>query len=267
MEMTPRTLVRRSLTTAFCMTTLAAAAGAQPAPGIARWVDSTRTLIDRAMLANRPDAFDGVVALLDRVLTVIPGDPILLHYKGFALYRKSNLMVGVGAKEPEIEAVLKEAEAALDESSKKLAWPETFALRSSVIGQQIGLDPNPINAMRLGPRADAALDRATELGPNNPRVWLLSGISLMFKPALFGGGLGKAERDLRKAIALFPTDQPGPMMPSWGHAEAFAWLGQVLARDNRDSDARAAYQKALEIEPNFAWVTNVLLPALDRKPR
>jgi tetratricopeptide (TPR) repeat protein len=265
--MTHRTILRRTLTAACCLTTLASAARAQPAAGIARWVDSARTLIDGAMAANRPDAFDGVVALLDRVLTVTPGDPILLHYKGFALYRKSNLMQGAGAKEPEIEAVLREADLALEESGKKLAWPETFALRSSVIGQQIALDPNPINAMRLGPRADDAIERARELGPGNPRVWLLSGVGLMFKPALFGGGLGKAERDLRKAIELFPADKPAPMAPSWGHAEVYAWLGQVLARDDRVSEARAAYQKALEIDPDYGWVRHVLLPALDRKTR
>jgi tetratricopeptide (TPR) repeat protein len=198
------------------------------------------------------------------VLTVTPGDPVLLHYKGYALYRQSNLMTG-RAKEDEVKLVLDEASKALEESAAKLAWPETYALQSSVLGQMIGLSPGPITAMRLGPKSDQAMDRAVALGPTNPRVWLLRGIGSMFKPGFFGGGLDKAEKDIKKAIALFPNDKPAPSAPGWGHAEAWAWLGQVYAKQDRVDDARAAYRKALEIEPGFGWVTNTLLPELDRR--
>jgi tetratricopeptide (TPR) repeat protein len=104
-----------------------------------------------------------------------------------------------------------------------------------------------------------------ELGPSNPRVWLLRGVGNIFKPRLFGGGTEKAEADIRKAIALFESDTPEPPRPSWGKAEAWAWLGQVLERQDRRADARAAYLSALDVDPEFGWVKYQLLPALDRK--
>lgn len=237
---------------------------AQPASGTRKWVDSALVLIDGGTAQGTAEALDPAIALIDRVLTIVPKDGMLLHYKGYALYRRSNLMQAK-AKPDEIKRVLEEAETALEESGKTLNWPETFALRASVLGQMIAVNPGPINAMRYGPRADAASDRAVELGPNNPRVFLLRGIGNIFKPALFGGGADKAERDIKKAIDLFATDKPQPPMPSWGHAEAYAWLGQVHVKQEKFDDARAAYMKALEIEPENAWVKHVLLPSLDRR--
>jgi len=93
-------------------------------------------------------------------------------------------------------------------------------------------------------------------------VWLISGISAMFTPKTFGGGAERAERDLRKAIALFETDRPVAPAPSWGRADAWIWLGQALQKEEKIDDARAAYQKALEIQPGNQWVQRVLLPSL-----
>jgi Flp pilus assembly protein TadD len=136
-----------------------------------------------------------------------------------------------------------------------------------VYGQLIALNPNPLNAMRLGPKADKEMERAAALGPSNPRVFLLRGVGAMFKPSMFGGGLDKAEKDLKKAIELFPADKPEAPAPAWGHSEAWAWLGQVYAKQDRAPDARAAYNKALELQPDYGWVRNVLLPDLDKKKR
>jgi Flp pilus assembly protein TadD len=256
-------IVNRRFLVAFIVT-VPAALSAQPAAGTRKWVDSALILIDGGTAQGTAEALDPAIALIDRVLTIVPKDGMLLHYKGYALYRRSNLMQA-NAKPDEIKRVLEEAETALEESGKTLNWPETFALRGSVLGQMIAVNPGPINAMRYGPRADAASDRAVELGPNNPRVFLLRGIGNIFKPALFGGGADNAERDIKKAIDLFATDKPQPPMPSWGHAEAYAWLGQVHVKQEKFDAARAAYVKALEIEPENAWVKHVLLPALDRR--
>ena len=245
---------------------ITSSAFAQQPPGSRKWVDSARVLIETGVAAGRPEGLDPAIALLDRVITIVPKDGMLLHYKGYALYRRANLM-SQSAKPDELKPFLEEADRALEESGKLLAWPETFALRASVLGQMISVNPGPISAMRFGPRADNAMERSLELGPNNPRVYLLRGVGSIFKPALFGGGLDKAERDLRKSIELFNADRPEPPAPSWGRAEAWAWLGQVHVKQERFEDARAAYMKALELEPGNGWVRYVLLPALDRRKR
>jgi tetratricopeptide (TPR) repeat protein len=239
--------------------------GAQ-APGTAKWADSAVKLIDQASTSGRPEGFDVAIALIDRVLTVTPKDGLMLHYKGYALYRRANLMLGTKAKEDDVKAVLQEADDVLEQSAAVLKWPETPALRASVLGQLIGVS-GMMSGMVLGPRADNLMDEAMTLGPKNPRVWMLRGVSSLYKPKMFGGGTDKAERDLKKALELYVVDRPVAPAPSWGHAEAYAWLGQVYAQDNKVEDARAAYRKALELQPGFGWVSNQLLPDLDRVKR
>lgn len=121
--------------------------------------------------------------------------------------------------------------------------------------------------MRLGPKADALMDEAVELGPSNPRVFMLRGVGSIYKPKMFGGGTDKAVADLLKAAALYPTETPASPAPRWGHAEVYAWLGQAYVADKKYTEARHAYQKALQIAPEFGWVKNVLLPELEKKAR
>jgi Flp pilus assembly protein TadD len=109
------------------------------------------------------------------------------------------------------------------------------------------------------------MDRAVSLGPNNPRVWLLKGISSFHAPRMFGGGTDKAGRELEKAIQLFATDKPAPPAPAWGLADAYIWLGQVLEKQEKPDSARALYQKALQVEPEYGWVKFVLLPRVAGK--
>jgi tetratricopeptide (TPR) repeat protein len=229
-----------------------------------RWADSARVTIEAASNRGDVEQLRGARALVERALTAFAGDPLLQHYYAYALYREATLLMGRRHDEKEYRPLLEQADSILEESASKLALPETYALRSSVLGQLIN---NPLRGMTLGPRSGSAMDRAIELGPRNPRVWMLRGVGAMFTPAMFGGGTDKAAEYLRKAIALFPDDRPAPPLPAWGHAEAYAWLGQVLHKQKRIDDARAAYAKSLELQPDNGWVKNVLLPALDRAGR
>ena len=64
------------------------------------------------------------------------------------------------------------------------------------------------------------------------------------------------------AIELFADDAPEAPLPAWGHAEAYAWLGQTHAALGQVGEARAAFERALEVEPGYGWVQEVLLPGL-----
>lgn len=136
---------------------------------------------------------------------------------------------------------------------------EALALLGSVYGMQI---TGMFSGMKLGPKASEAHDRAAELAPENPRVALQRGISASYKPGAFGGGVEAAERELRKAIALFESESDEKAWPNWGRAEVHAWLGQVLARKNDTEGARAAYKKGLSLAPDYRWIRDELLPAL-----
>lgn len=233
-----------------------------PLTGTAKWADSASREIDAAAATGDLDRLTTAAAMIDRVLTVTPNDPLLLYYRSLALYRTASLYTGL-KKNDEAKRALDEADLLLEQATAKSPTADALALRSSVIGLLIGLSGNPLSGMTLGPKSSGLLDRAKELEPKNPRVWLASGMSAMFTPKMFGGGTDKAEQDLNKALALYETDRPVRPSPSWGRVDAYIWLGQALQKNDKPDEARAAYQKALELQPNNQWVVRVLLPSLD----
>lgn len=231
--------------------------------GAGAWADSARREIDVAVARNSTEQLQGAVAMLDRALAAHPDDGLLLHYKGYAYYRLATLASSEG-RARDAKASLEAAGDALDRSAAKLRLPETYALRSVVIGQQIG--GNPFTAMRNGRRASSLMKQALEAGPVNPRVWMLDGVFAMHTPSMFGGGLDKAEARLRRAITLFESDHPAGAAPDWGRAEAYVWLGQVLEQQHKPDEARATYARAIELAPNFEWPKR-LAAALARTPQ
>jgi tetratricopeptide (TPR) repeat protein len=230
--------------------------------GTAKWADSASREIEAATVASDLDRLTATAAMVDRVLTVTPNDPLLQYYRALAFYRSAAIYTG-RKRNDDAKRTLDEANDLLEKAAAKTPTADALALRSAILGQIIGLSGNPLSGMRLGPKSGALMDRAKDLEPTNPRVWMLSGMSAIFQPKAFGGGMGRAEQELRKAIALFENDQPKPPAPSWGHADAYIWLGQVMQKTGKLDDARAAYQKALEIQPDNQWVQRVLLPSLE----
>lgn len=258
-------MTRLSLSfTILASTVMLSASGLAQIPaltGAARWADSAAREIDRGSITSDLARLQGARTLLERALVAFPNDPLLLHYQGYELYREASLLDGLH-RSAEVPALVEKARSVLERSNSLKPMPETHALLSSVLGRLIGADPSL--GMTLGPAAQEEMAAALESGPNNPRVWLLRGTSSMFTPEQWGGGLPVAETQLNKAIELFANDHPVAPAPSWGKAEAYVWLGQVLQREKKSADAVAAYNKALALEPNYMWVKNVLLPSVGK---
>lgn len=256
-----QTMTSRLLTSIVLASVFAApvTAAAQPAlSGSGKWADSAAREIESAYDAGDVTRLRNAKTILDRALIAFPNDALLLHYKGHALNREASLKEGLGQRD-DLGAIFEEAEIALQASLKAKPLPETHALLSSIHGRQIAL--KPWKAMALGPQSGSEMTDAIELGPDNPRVWLLRGIGAMFTPKMFGGGPEKTEVYLKKAEQLFVGDRPIAPAPSWGRAEVYAWLGQHYMKEKKTADAVAAYNRALEINPEIHWVKHVLLPA------
>ena len=242
---------------------------AQPSPapmfvGSARWADSASREIDVASRVGDIDRLRRTESMLDQALIAFPGDPLLLHYQGYTLFRIAGILQGRPASAaPDLPLVLETARTKLEQSLAARPMAETHALLASVLGQLIGAVP--ANGPTYGPRVPTEMTAATTMGASNPRVWLLKGIQSIYTPAQYGGGLPVAESELKRAIQLFVTDAAVSPAPSWGKAEAYVWLGQALQRQNRNAEARTAYQQALALQPEYPWVTYSLLPALGRK--
>jgi tetratricopeptide (TPR) repeat protein len=73
------------------------------------------------------------------------------------------------------------------------------------------------------------------------------GVGNYYLPAMFGGGTDPAIADFQKAIQVNPN-----------LAEAYLWLGIALRKANRNSEARKAIAKSLELNPNRVWAKQQL---------
>jgi tetratricopeptide (TPR) repeat protein len=230
--------------------------------GAAKWADSASRLIDKATFAGNLQGLRNAGLVLDQALTAYPNDALLLQYQGYELYREAGLLGGGTASEKaELPLVASTARVKLLESLAAQPLAETHALLAMTMGRMIGLDQ--IYSPTLGPLIPKEMNAAMTMGPTNPRVWLLRGIQSFYTPIEYGGGLPVAETQLNKAIELFATDNPAPPAPSWGKAEAYVWLGQVLQKQNRIAEARAAYNNALSVQRDYPWVTYSLLPSIE----
>jgi tetratricopeptide (TPR) repeat protein len=230
--------------------------------GAAKWADSAARLIDQATFAGNLLGLRDASVLLDRALVAYPNDALLLQYQGYELYREAGLLGSSSSmKKAELPLVAATARVKLLESLAAQPLAETHALLAMTMGRMIGLDQ--IYSPTLGPLIPKEMNAAIAMAPNNPRVWLLRGIQSFYTSAEYGGGLPVAETQLRRAIELFATDNPTPPAPSWGKAEAYVWLGQVLQKQNRIAEARAAYKNALLVQPDYPWVTYSLLPSIE----
>ena len=140
---------------------------------------------------------------------------------------------------------------------------EAYALLSSVYGLQVGL--SPMKSMFIGPKVGKAIQKAQQLAPDNPRVVLSAAISDFNTPKMFGGSKEKGLQGFQRAAELFAQEEPtDPIQPVWGHSEAYAWLGIAYQDRGELESARAAFEKALEVNPDFGWVKYGLLPALEK---
>lgn len=255
----------RLVSSALALCTLTASAVfAQSLSPAAKLADSVRRAVESGVETADLDAVNAAGALAERALAIHPNDPMLQHYRAYALYRASTLAMGRGGSAAG-RPYLDKARDILEPLAKGRTIPETYALLASVYGLQIAAARVAMVAgMTLGPKSNDLMERAVSAGPNNPRVWIMRGISAFNTPGTFGGGMDKAESYLKKAIALLATDAPAAPLPAWGEADAHIWLGQVYLKTKRRDEARAEFQKAIALQPRNVWVTNVLVPALDK---
>lgn len=179
-----------------------------------------------------------------------------------ARYGYAGYLLGTGDKaaaRPLIDAFEKDIE-------KLAAYPEyraeTEALRVSLLGFRMAL--NPARAVILGPKALKQLQAAMDADNKCASVWIEKANSEAHMPAFAGGSKEKAAASYREAIRLFEAD-PRLSGCNWRYLNTMVLLGQLLERMEDYTGARDAYQRALRREPDFKWVKDELLPAVEKK--
>jgi hypothetical protein len=139
---------------------------------------------------------------------------------------------------------------------------ETEAFRVSLLGFRMGL--NTARAVTLGPKALKQLQVAMEAGGHNPAVWIEKANSEAHMPAFAGGSKVKAAGSFRETLRLFEADK-GLDDCNWRYLNTIVMLGQLLEKMDDNKGAREVYMQALKREPDFKWVRDELLPAVEKK--
>lgn len=186
------------------------------------------------------------------------------YYVALAEYRLLNRLNRDDAKvvQPRLDNAIQHLEQAIKIDRK---FPDALALLTSFFGEKMRLDPS--TGMQYGPRAQQLLGQAMALAPSNPRVVMFNALSTFYTPEMWGGSQQRGLEGFREAAALFEEEAlDDPLLPAWGHEEAYAWVGLAEAELGNTAAARTAYEKALAINPAFGWVKYTLLPQLDGKP-
>lgn len=115
----------------------------------------------------------------------------------------------------------------------------------TLCGQMIS--SNGLAGLKYGNCALKSVDKAIELDPNSSDAYLSHGVGNYYLPQAFGGGLELAIKDFQKAIELNPKS-----------ADAYLWLGLALRKENKNAEARKAFEKSLELNPNRVWAKQQL---------
>ena len=194
----------------------------------ARFVDSARVEMDRALRDMDPERIDRTIVMLDRALVAFPDDPYLLHYRGYALYWKA-AGAFMGGKKEQATPFVKEGLANLAKSAERLPWAETIQLEASMNGFLIAIDPG--NGPTLGPLTGRLSAEATKLAPDNPRVLLLQAYLAEATPPSMGGGKVRAKELASRAVTAFANDHPKPLAPAWGKDEAGDMVRRLARAD------------------------------------
>ena len=142
---------------------------------------------------------------------------------------------------------------------------ESHALLGTLIG--ISIYMNPLRGITRGKDVFKHFQLASQIAPENPRVYYLAGTSYLFTPAFLGGGVEKGVKYLLQAEHHFVKEaqQPAkPAEPRWGFSTCLAFLGRAYMEQDHHELARRYFMRALERHPGYQLALSGL-EALDTK--
>lgn len=176
-----------------------------------------------------------------------------LYAHAYVQFRALQLAIG-GKREDQAKKAGDACIATLDAAVKRdPRFAEAFALQSACYGYLTNL--GGMAAIRNGSRSGKSIEAALAIDARNPRILLVDGFGVYFRPKFVGGDKSKGCMRFREAATGFDAAGPSGASSSggidWGAAEAHYWSGRC-ARDAGDTaGARKSFERALALAPDF----------------
>lgn len=138
------------------------------------------------------------------------------------------------------DALLDEAENYLSDAVHLLGKEnsETEVLAATIANSRIGVDPRN-RWQKYGKLFEDHLDKAKEMNPDNPRIYLQRGISKYYTPKMFGGGKKAAMPYFEKAQTLYAKEEAGNIdQPYWGKSTLSYFLKMANGSDAEEGSTK-----------------------------
>ena len=152
----------------------------------------------------------------------------------YAAYCNASAGIMAGAGGDMMAAKADKTDPYADKADKQIKKAEELAKNNSeifIVKKMIAtlrMLGDPMNRyMTYGPEAQAMLDEAKKLNPENPRVYVLEGQDKYYTPEQFGGSKEEAKVLFEKAQKLYETFKPETNIhPNWGKSQVGYFLSQ-----------------------------------------
>jgi tetratricopeptide (TPR) repeat protein len=123
---------------------------------------------------------------------------------------------------------------------------------------------NRLKVMSLGRESLSWMEKALTAEPDNVQALADRGNAYVHAPAIFGGNPEQGILMYRKGLSLL--EKRNQAAGNWFYLYLLVCTADSYKRINQIEKARQYYERALQVEPRFRLVKEVLLPALDKKP-
>jgi hypothetical protein len=181
---------------------------------------------------NNVEALTDLANAFERIAEAEKNQWLPYYYAAFC-NASAGLMVGSGgdmmaAKADKTDPYADKAEKLIGKAEELMKNnSEIFVVKKMIATLRMMGDPMN-RFMIYGPEAQAMLDEAKKLNPENPRVYILEGQDKFFTPEQFGGSKAEAKLLFEKAQQLFETFKPeSSIHPNWGKGQVTYFLSQV----------------------------------------
>ncbi|MCE1164761.1 MAG: hypothetical protein LWX07_05080 [Bacteroidetes bacterium] len=116
--------------------------------------------------------------------------------------------------------------------------------------------------------SEEARNKAEKLEPDNPRLYLMDGVSTYYTPEMFGGGAKKAVPMLEKSLDLFGKRvEKEAYYPDWGKEMCYGFLTLAYLKRDDDGDKKLSsdlYTKATAEFPSSSFLSGYIKKEMEK---
>lgn len=137
---------------------------------------------------------------------------------------------------------------------------EFHAFTAAAFGFKIGL--SVWRAPFFGPKSMDHAEKALEKNSQSFQANMEMGNIWNHMPAMFGGSDEKALTYYSKALEIIESKPEEFKRHNWMYLNLLTIVGQMHQETGNPNQAKKYFEQALQIEPDFVWVKEELLPSL-----